>query len=1137
MAESFRVRARRILAKRWLRRTAVIFVVLVIGLLLFARYALPGIVRSQAEKILSAQLHRPTTIAAVEIHPLELAFAIHGLKIMEPDVESKATTVFASFDTLAVDLSGQSILHFAPVIQALRLATPYVHLVRTGAGHYNIDDLLQMGAGAPPDKTADQKPPRYSVYNIQIADGKVVFDDRPQKTVHTIADIALAVPFISSLASKVEVFVEPALHARIDDAPLDLKGKALPYAEPREASLDIDFGDLDLPRFVEYLPFEARFKIPTARFDAHLKATFSQASGKSPTLFLEGTAALKSLAVTALDGAPLISLPQLEVTLGKVDLFGDRIEIGRIAFDKPQIAVVQEANGELNLAQLAPPPAAASAAPAAAAAPAAPAAPADSSAAGSHPPTIVIDEISIDGAQVHYEDHTGPAALDGDLDRFGLKVAGTEIDLAHLKIDVHEVTSDSAALALRQAKGVAAARAAPAAAHNRAAAPAPAPAASAPATVVSIGKLAISNWSAHIDDRTMAKPVLTDVSAVTAELHDLTTAPGHVFQLGLSAAINKAGKVAVDGKVGMQPLHAELGIDIESFDVLPLQPYFTDKINLLVTRGALNTKGRLTLDQAASGPLKGGYTGDVSLAGLATIDKVNADPFLDWKSLAVRGIKLQLEPFALTIDQVALANFFARVIIDPTGRLNLQDVSRAGGAQPVSLTTPNAATPAPAAPAPASGPASPATSRPPPIRVAKVTLQGGRVRFTDNFIRPNYSANLADLGGTVAGLSSDPSSAATVDLRGQVNDAPLTIAGTVNPLKGDLFVDLKASVKGMELVPFTPYAGHYLGYGIEKGKLSFDVAYKIENRKLTASNRLVLDQLTFGDKIESPTATSLPVRLAVSLLQDRDGVIDLDLPIGGSLDDPHFSIGGILWHAFINLIEKAVTAPFALLGSMFGGAGGDQMSSLPFDPGVATLTPAATDQLQKLAKALTERPKLKLEVTGRVDADADREGLRRASIDRKVRSLKVRDLVDHGESTDPNTVTVSSDEYPALLARAYKAEKFPKPRNVVGMQKDLPVPEMEKLMMTNATVSDSDLVQLGQQRAEAAASWLEKDGGIAADRVFVVASAPGAPSKAPAAEPQAAEPQPADAGAAAGTGESKPAAAGKPAARVDFSLK
>jgi hypothetical protein len=265
-----------------------------------------------------------------------------------------------------------------------------------------------------------------------------------------------------------------------------------------------------------------------------------------------------------------------------------------------------------------------------------------------------------------------------------------------------------------------------------------------------------------------------------------------------------------------------------------------------------------------------------------------------------------------------------------------------------------------------------------------------------------------------------------------------------------------------------------------------NVEYHIENRKLAAKNNIYLDQLTFGEKVESPTATKLPVTLAVALLKDRNGVIDVNLPISGSLDDPQFSVIGIVFQVIGNLIVKAVTAPFALLGAMFGG--GEELAYLEFAAGSAALDADDVGKLKSLSKALTDRPGLKLDVAGRVDPEVDREGLKRASIDRKVRTQKFNDLRREGKApASADAVTVEAAEYEKYLRRAYGDEKFPKPRNVIGIAKDLPVPEMETLMLTHAQVTDEDLRLLANARAQAAKDWIVDEGKMPAERVFLVA--------------------------------------------------
>jgi hypothetical protein len=286
------------------------------------------------------------------------------------------------------------------------------------------------------------------------------------------------------------------------------------------------------------------------------------------------------------------------------------------------------------------------------------------------------------------------------------------------------------------------------------------------------------------------------------------------------------------------------------------------------------------------------------------------------------------------------------------------------------------------------------------------------------------------------------------------------------------------------MIGFSPYSGKYAGYAIEKGKLSLNVAYKLENNQLAAENHLFIDQFTFGEKVESPDATKLPVNLAISLLKNNRGEIDLNLPISGSLDDPQFSIGGLVIKVIVNLFVKAVTSPFALLGSMFGS--GEELSNVEFAAGRASLSDASTKKLEALAKALNERNALKLEITGRADPEADKEGVKQVAIERAMKAEKLKDLKKGGEGQSLDDIEIAPEETKTYLTRAYKEAKFPKPRNLVGLQKDLPVDEMEKLMLTNLPATADDIRDLATRRAEAVQGWLVEQGKVAPERVFLL---------------------------------------------------
>jgi outer membrane protein OmpA-like peptidoglycan-associated protein len=276
-----------------------------------------------------------------------------------------------------------------------------------------------------------------------------------------------------------------------------------------------------------------------------------------------------------------------------------------------------------------------------------------------------------------------------------------------------------------------------------------------------------------------------------------------------------------------------------------------------------------------------------------------------------------------------------------------------------------------------------------------------------------------------------------------------------------------------------------MGYTIQKGKLSLDLQYLIVKQKLESENRVFLDQLTLGDQVESPEATKLPVKLAIALLKNRKGEIKLNLPVTGNVDDPQFSVGGVILKILKNILVKAATSPFALLGAILGG--GEEISFLEFEYGSSAIPPTGEKKLSQLSKVLYERPSLKMEIEGHADIEQDKEELRNIFFHRKVKAQKLKDIVKQGNSAiTVDEVVVGPEEYPKYLKRAYKREKFPKPRNFLGIAKSLPVPEMEKLMFTHIEVTTDDLRLLALQRAQSVQDYLLKTGKVEANRLFLI---------------------------------------------------
>ena len=617
----------------------------------------------------------------------------------------------------------------------------------------------------------------------------------------------------------------------------------------------------------------------------------------------------------------------------------------------------------------------------------------------------------------------------------------------------------------------------------------------------------IDRSTADVEDRGATPPVKLRLMEARALLQNYSNARGAKSTVDFRARVGTEGRIALVGPVSTNPVAADWRVDAAGLDLLALRPYLEARTNLVITGGRLSTRGRLALDATAPGGTHASYAGDATVSDFGSLDRPTAQELARWKTLTLTGVDVASDPARLAVGSVLLDDFFARVIVNPDATLNLQRVMEAPESTAAAVS---AAAPAPAVPdAPKARVATPAKAAPRqdaaarlaqvaapmsgaqdlPVSIGRIDVTHGTVHFSDFFVRPNYSANLTDLAGSVSAMSAAQAGDVLLDAKVE-ETAPVEIRGKINPFAPVLTLDLIGRAHDIDLPPLTPYAAKYAGYGIEKGKLSFDVHYKIDDRKLTADNKLVLDQLTFGARVDSPTATKLPVLLAVALLKDRHGVIDIELPISGSLDDPQFSMGGLIVRVIINLITKVVTAPFAVLGALAGG--GPQLAYVEFAPGRAALSPASEAKLRTLAKALADRPALKLDVTGRAIPDADRDGLKRAQLERAVRLSKQR-AQGGGAPASVDAITVEAADYPRLVAAVYDDAKLPdKPKNALGFAKEIPVADMEALLLASYPVDDEALRALANERAQAVKTWLAESGGIAPERMFLVASKLGA---------------------------------------------
>lgn len=605
--------------------------------------------------------------------------------------------------------------------------------------------------------------------------------------------------------------------------------------------------------------------------------------------------------------------------------------------------------------------------------------------------------------------------------------------------------------------------------------------------LVSLRNLSLDNYTIRVEDQTNSEPVTITAKNLKVKGENISTAKNSKGRLALSFLLNDKGSISTTGTIGIEPTTANLKMELKGIEIPPFQPYFTDKVNISLTGGAISTAGDLSFASTEKKEMKMSYKGEAAVTSFSSVDKLSGGDLLKFESLSFSDLNFGYTPLSVDIKGISLTDFYARVSIDPQGKINLQEIMKTEEPKP-------GAPPPPAQKEKTeSSPKEQGTSK--NIKIGQITLQGGRIDVSDKSVKPEFSMSLSEMGGRVSELSAEENTTADVELRGKLNEyTPLEVTGKINPLRDDLYVDIKARIKDFELSPTTPYAGKYVGYTIEKGKLSFDLKYLIVKRKLESQNTIFFDQFTFGEKVESATATKLPVKLAVALLKDRKGEIKLDLPVTGSLDDPKFSVWGVILKILVNLISKAATSPFSLLGAAMGG--GEELSYVEFDYGSSVIPESSAKKIETVAKALRDRPTLKMDIEGHVDLEKDKDGLKQYFFNNKLRAQKLKEMVKKGQPSIPvDEVKIEKQENEKYLKMAYKEEKFPKPKTFIGTAKDLPVPEMEKLILTHIEVKEGDLRTLASQRSMKVKDAILKSGQIEPERIFILEPKSLAPAK------------------------------------------
>ena len=1090
---------------RWMR-----WVAGAVGLL--AAYTMAGfwlvplVIKNQVPKFGQSELARQAMIGEVSFNPYTLRLEAHDLRLAEAD----GAPLFA-IGKLVVELQWKSLVRRAWSFAEIRITAPSASLAIALDGTFNLAELLATLARQPHE--ASTSLPHLIIGRFALEQGKVEMRDRRAGYANSFSPIELSLTNFSTLPDRNGTYILSADSAR--GGKLRWKGEA--SVNPIRGSGELTLENASLPELAVYLKPYTRATLAAGQLAATLPYRFSYSDGKLEASLAGARLALRDLAIAhAGAGDSFATLTRLDVSGINADLARREATVDELRADGGKLTVRRDARGELDLANLL------------VAATASAAAPGLGQHVVIHNWKLGIKEVVVDQVAISAVDETvsPPLNLSADKVQLRLQLAAEQAG-ADFKLTVADAAFSLAGLALARgaqtpfklaqlgftdgAVDLASRHASLGrlyaeggqmqvtrdrkgqlnilgllpkfgAAGQHAAGPADAP------WNAMAKSVELSKFGAEVEDQgTGVKVHLQDLALKLEAVGSDLTRPVK-FNAGLN--LREGGQLSAHGRMVPASGALEADVRVKQLALAPLQPLLGSYVKLKIAGGSVSAQGRLTAGARGAKSTGPRYVGGFDIAGLALSDE-SGELFAAWKSAGASKLTASLAPNLLEIAELRVVEPNAKLIIENDRRFNAARL----------LVRP--ATAGPTVEAPPLAPAR-AADDPFPVRIHRLRFQNAKLDFTDLSLRPQFSAKIYELNGVITGLSSNRDSRSQIELDGRVDEFGLArIRGELNPFAPRDNTDVNVVFKNVDMVSTSPYAMKFAGYKIAEGKMSLDLQYKVRNGRLEGANQIVIDKLTLGERVESPDALKLSLELAIALLKDSDGRIDLGLPVSGNLNDPQFNYGAVIWKAIGNVLTRIVTAPFRALGSLFG-INGEKLEAIDFDPGSDRLLPPEREKLKQVAQVLSKRPQLKLLVPGQYSEAADGAALKARTV--RVEIAKRAGIkLEAGEEPGPLDLRARDvrSALRDLYAEHFGAAELDKQKKAAEGGAAAPVGELiegeprvadassfyhnllERLAQNQPLAADA-LTRLGAQRASAILAAL-KEAGVDPTRALAAA--------------------------------------------------
>lgn len=1106
-----------------LSKAFIITVGLLIMYTLGGFFLAPFLVRHYVPQITQNLLQREAHIGKVHINPFLFTLEADDFELTETD-----GTPIGAFKRLLVDFELSSLIRWAWTFRQVTLDDPLVNLVIGTDGALNLAKLAPKGPHQAEEP--DARPPRLLLQDISVSGGAIDIIDRRQSSPATLAfrpfDIRLT--DISTLPDRKGPYTLVATTS--DGESINWAGKISLHPFRSTGNLTLD--NIKVASLWEFIRDSVAIDSPTGIL--HFNTNYElDLSGPSPQLTLDGVATRLTGLSLRLSGAevPFFTSKQVVLSATRFDLATRQLEIGKLSLNGGDVNVDVDQEGNLNLQRIIR----------------------QTTGQGARPQSIVqkneppapngreesswsakVGAVDITETALKYQDSSRTPGLDAGLGDItvtlsaevvaaaaetrvrlnGISVAAKKMhaglpgssepavrvdrlaledgafDLGQRLLTLSRIDFDGGHVdVVREAGGE----------INLMQLLAP----------PQSGAVRRGSEEAAVEGKPWRYAVKTiETSGITTALYDRTVkADGPLLSLnpldvsltdvdgkspiGFKAdiKIDSGGSVTAAGTLDPSGPTVESRIDVAAVVLTPLQPYIDSVAKLDLHSGELSSHGALRYGMKDLGADLA-YDGGLNLAKLRLTESGSKDTLLGWQALKTDQFKLRLTPNRIEVKEIKLDRPIGQLIIGEDRSVNLVKVFKT---EPQAAGSPSGAVP----PKAAGGNAF-------PVSIQKLRIDKGILDFADLSLTPQFGTKIHELGGLVTGMSSTPNSRAQVQLEGNVDEYGLAkIGGEINVFDPVAFTNIDMIFQNVEMTGLTPYSGKFAGRKIDSGKLSLNLEYKIDNGKLLGENQIVVDKIKLGQPVKSPEAVNLPLDLAVALLEDADGVIDIGLPVRGDINDPKFSFGQLIGKALVNLITKIATAPFRVLGAIVGGATGENFDAIAFEPGDAAVPAPEREKLKKLAAALQKRPQLTLDVQGRYSTEIDGKELKGLSVRRAVAErLGTKLEIDE----DPGPIDYGKPEtqraLEAMFAERFGAAQLKELQDSLEKDEDkaaqpaIQTPQTKKAvdpgqlskaiyarLVESEPVPETVLTELAEARARAIVAALTGDGGVAPARL------------------------------------------------------